>query len=304
MVYSRQISMSLLGKYGRFGNQLFQYGALRIYARRYGLKLQTAPWVGEYLFGIPPAPVTVRLPPFREGCGTPENPCVPPPADAALCGHDYQGYAQYHTSYFAPHRIWLRELFRPDGNVIERFQSPLRRLRTLGKTVVGIHLRRGDYGRLAFYITPSSWYLAWLRRHWADLDNPVLFIATESPDLVDEFSEYNPVTATSLGVDLRTEPLAAYQYLPFDIQHRDPWQMDFFPDWFFLSQCDLMLIPNSTYSFTAAMFSDTVARVFRSDLPTQEFVEIDVWNEAPLTYDQAEDWRHVPGVCLDANPAW
>ncbi len=80
--------------------------------------------------------------------------------------------------------------------------------------------------------------------------------------------------------------------------------MDFFPDLYFLTHCEVMLIPNSTFSFTAAMFSDTIHRIFRSDLPTQEFVEIDVWNEAPLTYDMAEDWRHVPGVCLDENPAW
>ncbi len=132
------------------------------------------------------------------------------------------GYAQYQTSYFDPHRKWLRELYRPNGHVQARFDSPLHRLRKLGQTVVGLHLRRGDYGRLAYYITPTSWYLEWLRRNWADLDEPVLFIATESPDLVDEFSKYNPVTATSLGVDLRTEPLETYHYLPYDMKTRDP----------------------------------------------------------------------------------
>ena len=300
---SNHVTMSLLGRYGRFGNQLFQYGALWLYARKHGLTLQTSPWVGEYLFGIEPSPVTVRLPPYNEGCGTPEKPCVDPPAGRILCGHDYRGYAQYHTSYFEPHRRWLRELFRPIGDIQVRFDRPLRELRRRGKTIIGLHLRRGDYGRLEFYITPTSWYLDWLRKEWDTFDDPVLFIATESPELVKEFAQYNPVTAPDLGVDLQTEPLPSYRYLRHDIENPTPWQMDFFPDWYFLTQCEIMLIPNSSFSFTAAMFSDTIRQVFRSHLPTQEFVSIDPWDEAPLTYDQAEDW-HVPGVCLDDTAYW
>ena len=298
------VSMSLLGRYGRFGNQLFQYAALRIYARRYGLQWQTAPWVGEQLFGIVPSPLTVNLPPYNEGCGTFEKPCIDPPVGLSLMGHDYRGYAQYHTSYFFPHRKWLRELYRPAGAVKARFDQPLRTLRQRGNTLVGLHLRRGDYGRLAFYVTPVTWYLDWLRKNWCALDKPVLFIATESPALVNEFARYDPVTAPDLGVDLKTAPLPSYHYLRFDVSNPTPWQMDFFPDWYFLTQCDMMLIPNSTFSFTAAMFSDTVQHTFRSDLPTQEFVEIDPWNAAPLTYDLAEDWKHVPGVCLDSTPYW
>ncbi len=299
-----RVSMSLLGRYGRWGNQLFQYAALRIYARRYGLQWQTPPWVGEDLFGIPPSPVTVRLPPYQEGCGTLAKPSVDPPVGLSLVGRDYRGYAQYHASYFAPYRKWLRELYRPVAPMQERLEVPLRMLKRHGKTLVGLHLRRGDYGRLEFYITPVEWYLRWLRKHWSTLDDPVLFIATESPDLIDEFARYDPVTAGALGVDLSVEPLPAYPYLAHDLEHRDPWQMDFFPDWYFLTHCEIMLIPNSTFSFTAAMFSDTIRQVFRSDLPTQEFIEIDPWNEAPLTYDQAEEWSHVPGVCLGETAYW
>ncbi len=298
------VTMSLLGKYGRFGNQLFQYGALRIYARRLGLQLQTAPWIGEDLFGIEPSPITEKLPPYNEGCSTSEKPCVDPPEGRALCGKDFRGYAQYHTSYFAPHRKLFRELFRPAAPVQTRLATPLRILKERGKTLIGLHLRRGDYGRLQFYVTPVEWYLRWLQRYWTTFDDPVLFIATESPALAEEFTEYNPVMTPDLGVDLATEPLPTYQYLKGDIDNPTPWQMDFFPDWYFLTQCKVMLIPNSTFSFTAAMFSDSVQQVFRSDLPTQEFVEIDPWNEAPLTRDQAEDWQHISGVCLDETKHW
>lgn len=289
---------------GRFGNQLFQYAALRVYERQYNLTLQTGPWVGEQLFGIEPSPITVRLANYYEGCGNSDKPCVTPPVGRALCGRNFCGYAQYHTSYFSPSRVWLRELYRPIGALQQRMDEPLRQLRRKGTTLIGLHLRRGDYGRLAFYITPVDWYLAWLRKHWTDYTDPVLFVASEDPSLIHEFAKYNPVSATDLGVDLATEPLEHYPYLTHDLADRVPWQMDFFPDWFLLSECDVMLMPNSTFSMTAAMFSDTIQRVYRSDLPTQEFVEIDPWDCEPLTYDLAEDWKHVEGVCLEENPKW
>ena len=62
--------------------------------------------------------------------------------------------------------------------------------------------------------------------------------------------------------------------------------------------------PFCTYSFAAAMFSHRLQRCFRSDLPTQRFVEIDPWDSDPMTRDLAEDWRHVPGVCMTTNPQW
>ncbi len=287
---------------GRFGNQLFQYAALRVYARRYGLKLQTGSWVGEQLFGIPSSPITVRLPRYTERRKVDDNPCVPEGRE--LCGHDFHGYGQYHTSYFAPDRKWLCELYRPVGKLRQRMDEPLRQLQHKGKTLIGLHLRRGDYGRLSFYFTPTLWYLTWLRKHWADYEEPVLFIATEDVELVEEFAAYNPVIATDLGVDLKAEPLDNYPYLKHDLKDQDPIQLDFFPDWFLMSECAVILMPNSTFSMTAAMFSDQVRQVFRSDLPTQEFIEIDPWNCCPLTHDQAEDWKHVPGVCVEDNPKW
>ncbi len=301
---SNSVTMSLLGTYGRFGNQLFQYAAIRIYARRYGLQWRTAPWVGEKLFGLPSCPIDTILPRYIEPCGAVEQPCVDPPDGRVLCGRDYRGYAQYHTSYFSPHRKWLRELYCPDGAVMARLTPPLKRLHARGNTIVGLHLRRGDYGRQQFYITPVAWYLEWLRTHWQDLDDPVLFIATETPALVAEFAEYSPLTTTDMGIDLQSQPLADYTYLDRDLELKKSWQMDFFPDWFFLSQCHVLLMPNSTFSFTAAMFSDNLCHLYRSDLPSQEFAEIDPWNGVPITYDQAEDYKRIPGVCLEDNPYW
>ncbi|MEH7178583.1 hypothetical protein [Neobacillus vireti] len=45
------ITMSTLGVNGRFGNQLLQYGFLKIYAKVYNLEVLTPKWIGQYLFG-------------------------------------------------------------------------------------------------------------------------------------------------------------------------------------------------------------------------------------------------------------
>ncbi len=299
---TRYITMSRLGGHGRFANSLFQYAFLHVYAKQHNLTVQNAAWVGEQLFNIPPAPITTKLTNYYEPLkptGQPEG----PPDDNAI-DHDVHGYFQYHMSYYRPYREFVQGLFRPRENVLDRMAPAVQRFDALGKTRVGVHLRRGDYGQLMFYLTPVQWYLDWLKEYWPTLDNPVLFVASEDRALVDEFADYNPQTAESLGIDLQAKPLPTYDYLKHDLQNPQPHLLDFFPDWFLLTQCEYVLMPNSTFSFTAAMLSKRLRHCWRSNLPTQRFEEIDVWDTVPMTQDMAEDYKHIPGVCLEKNPHW
>ena len=52
------VASSTLGAIGRFGNQVLQYGFLRLYAERHGLALETPPWIGRELFACCEPPVT------------------------------------------------------------------------------------------------------------------------------------------------------------------------------------------------------------------------------------------------------
>ena len=47
-----QIIMSSLGNNGRFANQLFQYGFMRLYALRHGIRMAVPDWQGRKLFGL------------------------------------------------------------------------------------------------------------------------------------------------------------------------------------------------------------------------------------------------------------
>ena len=292
--------MKTIGRHGRFANSIFQHFFLETYARRRGCELQLADWVGNSVFGIPRKPVKANLPIYSEPCvdGQP----VPPKGDE-LVGHDFSGYGQVHTSYFdLKNKIDGKFTYKPKKSMRWSMTEATLQLAE-SDTVIGIHLRRGDYGRMAFYVTPVEWYLKWLDAHWGTLKNPTLFIASEDPSLVDEFREYNPVTTESLGVTLGNEPLDDYPYLQTDLRTKEPLQMDFMPDWYCLTQCDTLLIPNSTFSFTAAMFGKC-KEMWRSNLSTQQFELTNPWDTYPLLQDVAEDYRHVPGVCLDETAYW
>ncbi len=296
------ITMSQFGKWGRWSNQLFQYAFLKTYAAKHGCQLQLPPWVGNVLLGANDPPVTVDLPPRLEQTNHLEQ--AQPPASDEYLNRDFQGFAQYHTSYY---RRWQREilkLWKPGPTLPLRMYDAVVGLTEHGRTAVGIHLRRGDYGRSIFYITPVRWYLEWLVIHWDTLDDPVLFVASEEPGLVDEFRQYNPVTAETLGVDLEHAPLDYYPYLAPDLRSHEPLQMDFYPDWTLLSMCNVILAPNSTFSFTGAMVNPVLQQFWRSDLKQERFVRLDPWDAYPITHDKAEDFRYVEGVCLDETAYW
>ena len=301
-----KLTMRLFDRYGRFGNQLLLYAFLKTYARRHELELELPRWTGTTLFGLSEPAPSVQLPAYRERYGRGPTPSHYPlvPDEDALVNRDFRGYGQYHTSYLAPDREWVLDLVRPVAAVAERLEPALSRLRGMGKTCVGLHFRAGDYGRCHFFLVPPAWYRRWLEQHWKTLDEPVLFVATQDGAILEELKDFRPVTAPDLGLELSRTPLPEFSYLPRDIALGTAHEMDFYPDHFLLSQCDVLIGPNSTFSFSAALLSRTVQRYFRADLVRQFFVEEEPWWTVPLLRDRIEDLPPVPGTSLESNPYW
>ena len=54
-------------------------------------------------------------------------------------------------------------------------KKALKKLRSMGKTIVGLHLRRKDYGYGPFFIAPSKWYNECLDNLWVILMNQYYF---------------------------------------------------------------------------------------------------------------------------------
>ncbi|MBO9542447.1 FkbM family methyltransferase [bacterium] len=262
------ITMSTLGTNGRFANQLFQYAFLKTYAKDHDLAVQTPPWAGQLLFGHADPQLTRSLPQVKERSNRLAEALIPN-ASAPLKNVDVWGYFQYHTRYYAKHQAYIRSLFQPLPELAQRMQPAIDRLRALGKTVVGLHLRRGDYGYQHFFVAPNQWYLDWLAGFWETLEDPVLFIASDEPEKVlADFAAYRPVTIRDLGVDLG--------------------EANFYLDFHLLSQCDWTAISNSSFSFFAAMLNTNGKGFFRPHLPSQKLLPFDPWNSEPLFRDSLE----------------
>jgi FkbM family methyltransferase len=271
------ISMSTLGSFGRFGNQLFQYLFLRLYAQRYNLAIETPDWIGRMLFGCSEPPIS-RSRPLMEmpNSQTPlwlEEGFDESKAPAEV---DFKGYFQYHTRYYAEHKAFIRSLFHPVPTVESVVREALEKLRRRGKTLVGLHLRRGDFGRHHHFVAPAQWYKDWLKGFWETLEEPVLFIASDEPEAtVKEFAEFNPVTGADLGVDFPPAP--------------------FYIDFYILSQCDAVAVSNSTFSFLACMLNQKGTIFVRPRLSCQKMIPFDPWN-SPSNFKDEKVEQMVPAA--------
>ena len=119
------ISISCLGRCGRFGNQLFQYAFARAYAEKYNATLQTPPWLGQQLFKLSDPPISQKLP----GYGI----------DVVNWGQvdiDLAGYFQGGAFSKIITRKQLRSWF-----VFQDWVSAFRK----PPKAISAHLRRGDY---------------------------------------------------------------------------------------------------------------------------------------------------------------
>lgn len=301
------ISMTSFGELGRWGNQILQYMFLKSYATKHNVRsIQIPAWVGATLFSLSDEPVRRALPPAIEFRETKANSTftqdlldyvvrqhapnkvsqIDPNvlstntlSGAAPTNVDIWGWFQWHTRHLAPFRRVIQETLVPNAEIASDLsRNFLKNVRYRGgvkRTVVGLHLRLGDYKNIAAssfgYVAPTSWYLSWLQTIWGTLDNPVLFVASDDIDTVlRDFEEYSPITAESAGISM---PSCA-----------ENLNAGFFPDWYCLTQCDVLAISNSTFSFTAALLNHrTNGKFFRAHYSGM-LEQFDPWNAEPVVH--------------------
>ncbi|MBD0381560.1 alpha-1,2-fucosyltransferase [Paenibacillus sedimenti] len=279
---NKMISMRTLGKSGRFGNQVFQYAFLKIYASYYHLKIETSSWAGHFLFGHQDPPVTHKLPQAnikemarKDDLFIHDNP--------PYVNVDLKKYSHFvSTSFYHPFKSQFCSLFQPTKEINSIVNPGLKQLRNMGNTIVGIHLRRGDFidSKIPNYcwVSPTSWYLNWLEHMWPTLKNPVLFIASDDlASVLPDFKQYNPVTSKEL-IDFSQQITSS------------PVDVSFYPDYYLLTKCDFLAISNSTFSFSASMLNKRCKIFMRPNINEQMLIPYDPWNSKPVL--KAENkWR-------------
>jgi hypothetical protein len=291
------LTMSSIGKLGRFGNQLFQYAFLRICAQRRGARIECPPWIGQTLFGHHDAPIAERLPPaieyqelgeslfdripefvpYLEKLAEAKSSRIGPEAlDFGLGDVDLWGYFQFHTQTLRPYQQYFRSLFQPVEDLESALADGLKILRSKGKTIVGIHVRRGDYitePRLGFtLVVPSKWYCEWLEGIWDKLEGPVLFLCSDDLDsILSDFDKFSPVTSRDLEIEL-----------PERMKDLD---IEFYIDFFLLTQCDMVCTSNSIFSFVACMLNERASMFVRPHWDfSSKFTVFDPWDSEPLLW--------------------
>jgi Glycosyl transferase family 11 len=289
------LTMSSIGKLGRFGNQLFQYAFLRICAEKSGARIECPTWVGQTLFGHQDASISKRLPPAIESRGEevslfdvlPELiPYIEKLADAkssrvgsevldkGLADVDLWGFFQFHTRHFKSHQQYFRSLFQPVDELKLALDNGLTVLRAKGKTIVGIHIRRGDYltqQRAGFTLVfPTQWYCEWLEGIWSDLEDPVLLLCSDDLDsIIADFAKFSPVTTSDLKIQL-----------PAGME-----ELDFYSDFYMLTQCDVVCSSNSNFSFVACMLNQQARTFVRPHWDfSSRFTMFDPWDSDPVLY--------------------
>ena len=259
-------TMRQLGRKGRFANQLFQYAYLRLTSPQ---GYQCAPWVGQYLFGHDDPAVTFKFWQAKERkVYEAEKSNL-----ATLDNVDLVGHFQYHTRYYAPHKEAFRALFQPTEAIKEVVRPQVDALRAAGRTLVGLHLRRGDYGSFRrksarwCFVAPTDWYRRWLDDYLGDLIDPIVFIASDDlDDVVGDFADYDPHVST---VEMP--------------------EASFYPDFYTLSKCDYLLISNSSFGFAASMLAADGVQCWRPRLSQKRLVPYDPWSAYTVYTDELYD---------------
>lgn len=265
------VTMTSLGRNGRFANQLFQYMFLQLVARRQGALVQSPGWVGCELFGRTDPEPLLALPEWREsmdgsngrtallGCEwtkhfTEKNP--------AFASNDYWGYFMGHSRDLAPDRDHIRELFHFQPEFVEFAESRLTRLRSGGRRILAVHLRRGDYGYGYFFRAPCAWYEAWLKDAGLDPSKWVIYICSEIPtDYRGRFPGFQKADSVALGA---SGALAAYL------------------DFYVMTKADKVLTANSSFSFMATMLNESGTEFLRPCAETERLVRFDPWDAEVL----------------------
>jgi len=279
-VYSRgHITFATLEHGARFTNQLFRYACAKLYALRHGLTAAFPPWEGQHLFGLEDKSCEGLAFPRISFRGFADDDRVVWEMDDPPIDIDLAGYFQEIPECWRRHRPLLRRLFQLPPEYLEGIDAWRDSVTRDGtRTLVAIHIRRGDYRGLQdkdapwFRFVPEDWYLDWLRTIWPTLHQPLLFIATDEPlTILPVFQEFEPVSATFGSIA---------EALPDHVR-----------DFEVLRRADYLAICNSSFGRLAAILAPSTQKCFLPSFRTQSFEPYEPWIDQTFWKRFGDTWR-------------
>jgi hypothetical protein len=277
----RSVGMKFLGNHGRFGNQLWQYLFIRMYGLRNGLTVKVPAWEGERLFGFSDArPSDDDQHESMIFFGLDDDDLELWEIDDAPGDVDFKGYFQNVPSQWGVHREFMRRLYTLNqewGGATAQLNLLLNRE---GRTLVTIHVRRGDYRTYnhakhpLFRLVPTHWYRALLDKIWPSLARPVLHVSTDEPETIKpEFDDYEQLDVTFFARDFG---------IPEHVR-----------DFVLLQESDYLAACNSSFSTMAAVVGKPGQKSYLVDFRTQGFTPYDPWMESSFGARFVQDSRNM-----------
>jgi hypothetical protein len=318
----RCLTMQEIGdpRWGRFGNQLFQYMFFRCLAWEQSVHTRfTSNWIGQQLF---PGSVRERAAPnnyaLRQPCivrGEKDfllhssqwttanrqdrfqlNEPVHPPIV------DLKGFFQLHTSHFKPHRARICALFQPHADLHARLTTWSAPLFQGNHLVLAVHIRRGDYGPPPFLRTPVAWYVTWIK-HMASSQHSgkrlVVYVASDDDAVTSELENQLPssiqlydrksldLAAAAAAATTTTTATASVAPSSSTLPALLCGSAAFYPDFWIMTQAQHVATSNSTFSVAACMLNQRPDATFVRPRPDiQALALFDAWSTAPFIRPQ------------------
>jgi tetratricopeptide (TPR) repeat protein len=255
-----RVCSSTLATHGRFAHNALEYVLLRLYAEKFGYRLETPDWVGGYYFDLDDPKPSGGLKPFHfarrilndlvTGKRNDPRPDVDILSPLFLFEHREE-WRERVQSWLRPRPEWLPHV-----------EPAMRALRDRGNTVVALHIRRGDFVWFRYTITETVWYVDWLKALWPTLDRPVLYIATDDPAIITDFEEFAPLSLADVA---------------------EPWQgLEFLQDFHVLMHADVLGVSaQSGFSQLAALLNPNARLFVEPDAAAKRIQPYSPWTRSP-----------------------
>lgn len=275
--------MPSLGATGQLGNQIFQYLFLRIIEGTLGCEIRTSNWQGNSIFNIPNTDAIISDANYLsfERINTRDD--SPELHIKRIQDNlwlqktdvlDIYGYFQYHTKHLKKYFQLFHEIFTINEQFRTATLDALKNIKANTQPLITIHFRAGDYlehernGHHTF-IPPSIDQIA-------EKIAEILISIGEKKPIIYLASDDLPYASTLLK-NKGIKHFSATDF-PLNANKSDVMLQDFL----MLTEADILLISNSSFSFTGAMLNKKSKYFFRPRIGDKKYVLFDPWNDYPL----------------------
>ena len=260
---TNSIGFPKMGDYGRFGNQLFQWAFLVLYGLRNNCRIAADHWAGCEIYGThaePYHPDQRPLLTFPQIGGTESELWAMEPA---LVNIDFLGFFQVIPPILRRHRHLLRLIFTPKPEIAKALNDWLAERVAPDEKLVGIHVRRGDYVAWGdkvgmFRPIPAQWFDNSLRQIWQHEAKPRLLIASDDPNIAENFADFSPLVVPP---------------------HLAPPNLEYFADFHGLTRCNLLFVANSSFSRMASLLAPDTSEFLVVNFDRAGFEPYQPWQD-------------------------